>query len=213
MAPVLGKPFIDFKLRSLAQMGVSRAFLLVGQGSDQIVEHVGDGVKYRLEIEYVHDGPTLLGTAGAIRSALDLLPERFWVTYADTLVRADLSAAERVLDQPGVLAVMTVLKNEDQWDTSNVDVEDHKVACYEKNATAGSHHWIDYGLLCFQRDAFATVELGKPSDLRSVLNPIVTAQGLYAWPVSERFWEIGSPAALRATEAHFSAVDMWSQLA
>jgi MurNAc alpha-1-phosphate uridylyltransferase len=58
--------------------------MLVGYLGEKIQESFGDGSELGITINYSFDGPALLGAAGAIRRALPLLPERFFVVYGDS---------------------------------------------------------------------------------------------------------------------------------
>jgi NDP-sugar pyrophosphorylase family protein len=210
MVPVLGRPFIDFKLRSLVELGVDRVVMLVGERSDALVEHVGDGRRFGLRTEYVHDGPALKGTGGAIHAALALLPEHFWVSYGDSIVVADLDRSETELSRLGCRALMTVLRNHDRWGPSNVAIADDLVVRYEKHPDPGQFEWTDYGLLLFDRRAFEDEPITYPTDLGVVLRSLIASRSCAAMPVTERFWEVGTPEALAETEAHLSADPAWA---
>ena len=54
------------------------------------MEAVGDGSAFGLEVAYSFDGPELRGTAGAIRRALPLLGEAFFVLYGDSYLECRL---------------------------------------------------------------------------------------------------------------------------
>ena len=43
-------------------------------------DYVGDGKSFGVEAEYSFDGPRLLGTAGALKPAVQLLGDAFFVT-------------------------------------------------------------------------------------------------------------------------------------
>ncbi len=43
MVPVLGRPFVDWQLETLAAAGVTDVVLLVGHSGDHIRDHVGSG--------------------------------------------------------------------------------------------------------------------------------------------------------------------------
>ena len=73
MVPVLGRPFVDWQLETLAASGVTEVVLLVGHSGDHIRDHVGSGHQFGLAVTYVEDGPTLRGTGGAILHALPAL--------------------------------------------------------------------------------------------------------------------------------------------
>jgi MurNAc alpha-1-phosphate uridylyltransferase len=200
LLPVAGTPFIDLKLRELRAGGAERVVLLVGHGGEALVEHVGDGAAYDLQIDVVRDPPQLLGTGGALRRAAPVLGDAFIVTYGDTLLDVPMVELEAMLGSaPGAGGVMTVLRNEDRWEVSNVDVSDGLVTTYEKPATAGRHRFIDYGMLALR----ATALDGQPTerfDLAPVLQALVARRALLALPVERRFYDIGNDASFADTE-------------
>src|SRR5262249_61445762 len=84
LVEVSGRPFIDHQLALLRRNGIRRVVLCLGYLGEQIEQHLGDGVRLGLTLRYSHDGDRLLGTGGALRRALPLLSEAFWVIYGDS---------------------------------------------------------------------------------------------------------------------------------
>ncbi len=89
MLRVAGRPFVEHQLQLLRAHGAKRIVLSVGYLGDLIEEEIGDGCRFGLEISYVHDGPEPAGTAGAVRRALPVLGDEFFVLYGDTYLRID----------------------------------------------------------------------------------------------------------------------------
>jgi MurNAc alpha-1-phosphate uridylyltransferase len=199
LLPVAGRPFLDFKLASLAEQGVERVVLLLGHGSEQVLARLGEGPTFGLEVIPSVDGPSLLGTGGALRRALPYLGDRFWVTYGDSYLRAPMAAAECVFERGRFAGLMTVLRNCDAWDRSNVRVDNGLVAEYVKGAPAGTYEYIDYGLLILTAAAFRGVPDGASFGLEDVLRPLVMGGRLVAFEVTERFYEIGTPESYEET--------------
>ena len=54
-----------------------------------------------VRISYSFDGPKLLGTGGAIRKAVPLLGEAFFVMYGDSYLRIDFAEVEECLSPFG----------------------------------------------------------------------------------------------------------------
>lgn len=206
LLPVAGRPFIDFKLLQLAAEGVEEVLLLLGHGGDEVAEHVGDGRQYGLELRCLPDGETLRGTGGAVRRAIPLLGETFWVTYGDTLLSVPMASAEAALHTSGRLGLMTVLENRDAWDRSNVAVRSGLVVEYVKGAPPGTCAFIDYGMNLLSRAAFDGFAADKVLDLGEVLQRLIARAELAAFPVRDRFWEIGSETGYAQTDAHLRAL-------
>ena len=204
LVPVLGRPFVDWQRETLAASGVTDVVLLVGHSGDQIRDHVGSGDQFGLAVSYVEDGPTLRGTGGAILHALPLLPSSFWVTYGDTLLDVDLAAAGAVFDASGCRALMTVLHNRDAWQPSNALVDGGYVVDYGKTPPPTGAEHIDYGMLLFQRSSWDCRAAEEVFDLADVLRPLIRSREVAAFEVTSRFHDIGTPEAVRETEAFLS---------
>jgi NDP-sugar pyrophosphorylase family protein len=204
LVEVGGVPFLHFKIISLIEMGFTSLDLLVGVHGEQIESFINLRKYQNIEIRCFSDGPKLLGTAGSIRAILDHLPGTFWVTYADSYVVADIGTVEKSVNFSGK-SIMTVLKNEDRVETSNVSLsaDGDFVTSYEKNPPRKSHQWIDYGLLRFEKSTFENITRSKNVDLRTVIETEISNNKLKALQTQHLFWDIGTPERLNATTEEF----------
>jgi NDP-sugar pyrophosphorylase family protein len=200
LLPIAGRAFIDVKLAQLAASGAEHAVVLTGHGGDLLRAHLASADLPGLQISVHDDGAELRGTGGAVLAVREHLPEIFWITYGDTLVEAPLADIERALDDDCV-GVMTVLHNRDKWAPSNASVEQGRVVQYAKGLPPGSVEWIDFGLLLLRRSAFDAFADRPGFDLTEVLSTAVGEGRLGAYPVGERFHEIGTEVAWRETDA------------
>ncbi|HEY2665747.1 MAG TPA: NTP transferase domain-containing protein [Actinomycetota bacterium] len=204
---VAGRPFIDFKLAQLATEGATRVVMLLGHGAEAIADHVGDGGAYGLHLDIVPDGAGLLGTGGAVRRALPQLGDAFWVTYGDTYLSVPMAEVEETFCRAGRQGLMTVFRNRDAWDSSNVALREGLVAEYRKGAAPGSYEYIDYGMSILTAGAFAPFPSGTTFDLAEVLQSLIAAGELAGFEVEERFYEIGSETGFQETDAHLRALE------
>jgi NDP-sugar pyrophosphorylase family protein len=195
LVEVAGRPFLAHVLELLRAHGAARVVLCVGHLGELIEARLGTGAEFGLELRYRYDPPGLAGTAGAVRAALEDLGERFMVLYGDTYLRIDYGDVAR---RPGE-AVMTVLENAGRWDTSNVVFRDGRVVLYDKRSPSPDMRWIDYGL-----SALTPAVLGEEPDLSDVFARLSREGRLEGYLATERFYEIGTPAALAETEAFLS---------
>jgi NDP-sugar pyrophosphorylase family protein len=196
---VAGEPFLFHQLRLLAAHGAARVVLCVGYLGELIEQRVG-AERFGIEIAYSYDSPQLDGTLGAIRRALPLLGERFLVLYGDTYLRLNYGGAAKAWEASGLPAMMTVLRNEGRWDTSNVVYADGRVTVYDKRRQIPEMRWIDYGLGGLTADAFADADPGEP-DLATLYDALAQRKQLFGFEVVERFYEIGTPESLAQADA------------
>src|ERR1041384_3044394 len=89
LVEVAGEPFFSHQLRLLKNAGLTRIVLFVGHLGEMITERYGDGSAWGVRINYVFDGPKLLGTGGALIRALPQLGPAFYVLYGDSYLPVD----------------------------------------------------------------------------------------------------------------------------
>lgn len=185
-------PFIDYQLRLLQSQGIERVLLCLGYLGDFVMDFVGDGSQYGLQIDCSFDGQSLLGTAGAIKKALSLLENDFFVMYGDAYLNCDFAKVQKAYFEQNKLACMTVFKNENQWDQSNIEMLNNQIVRYEKQHPTKNMKHIDYGLGVFNKVAFQIIPDDQPYDLATLYQQLLAKNELAAFEVNERFYEIGS---------------------
>lgn len=199
---VNGEAFLAHQLRLLSSRGIERAVLCVGYRGEMIRDFVGDGMRFGLRVEVSFDGPILLGTAGAVRQALPLLGENFFVLYGDSYLPCDYSAIGNAFLDSGKRGLMTVFLNEGRFDASNVEYSDGRILGYDKKNPTSKMRHIDYGLGAFHADVFTELQNGVPYDLAAVYQSLLSGGNLAAFEVPERFYEIGSVRGLEETSEY-----------
>jgi len=192
LVEINGEPFVWHQLRLLRRSGVSRVVLCLSHLGEQVRESVGDGQQFGLDIAYSFDGSTLLGTAGALKRALPLLGESFFVLYGDSYLPIDLGEVEAAFRASGKAGLMTVYANHGQWDSSNVELAGGQIVAYEKKLRTERMRHIDYGLGVLRSAAVDLVPSGKPSDLAVLYQDLLRAGELAVFEAPHRFYEIGS---------------------
>jgi N-acetyl-alpha-D-muramate 1-phosphate uridylyltransferase len=199
LVDVAGKPFIVRQLEYLRLQGYNRVVLCVGYLGEQIEAVVQNGSSFGMEVCYSQDGPGLLGTGGAIINALPLLGEYFFVFYGDSYLPCDFNAVELDFYRCGKPALMTVLRNANKWDKSNVLYEDGRIVEYNKRCTGAEMSHIDYGLSVLSAAGLAGRATGAAFDLADVFHELSVLGQLSGHEVFERFYEIGSHKGLEET--------------
>jgi NDP-sugar pyrophosphorylase family protein len=210
LIPVAGRPFADHQLTWLAGQGVARVVYCIGEKGGQVRDFVGSGGRWGLEVAYADEGGGLLGTGGAVRLAVaeGLADDGFLVLYGDSYLSIDVGALWAASDG-GTMPVMSVYRNDGQWDASNAVFEDGLVARFEKGRTDAAEigmHYIDYGLSVLTRSVVeAHIPEGEAHELARVYGALAEAGQLRGFEATERFYEIGSAQGLADLEAHLAA--------
>jgi NDP-sugar pyrophosphorylase family protein len=201
LVPVAGEPFLGHQLRQLRAQGLRRVVVCAAYLGEMIKAEFGGGQSYGMGIEYSLDGPRLLGTGGALRRALPLLGDRFFVLYGDSYLSVRYDEVKQAFLESGKAALMTVFANEDHWDTSNVFFRNGEIVVYDKKNHGPEMRHIDYGLGVLSAEVLKRWPEDEPFDLADVYQLLTAENQLAGYEVTERFYEIGSPAGLAELDA------------
>ena len=209
---VAGRPFAAWLLEELARAGFTEAVLAVGHLGDQVETLVGDGTSFGIRASYAFDGPDLLGTAGALRNAVELLAPTFVVTYGDSFLPFDYASPLRALHaRADALGCMAVFENHDAIEPSNTALSGEIVVRYEKHSSARSDEpadaevtfdHIDYGAMALRREVISSLPAGHAVGLDAVQSRLAREGRLLATRATDRFFEVGSPEGLADLERH-----------
>jgi len=205
LVPVVGKPFLAHQLELLRKQGIRKVVVCLGYLGEMVEKDFGDGRDYGIEIQYSFDGPKLLGTGGALRQALPKLGEKFFVLYGDSYLTTPFAPIAEFFEHSGKCGLMTVYRNEGQYDTSNVVFHGGEIAVYDKKLWITEMQHIDYGLSLFHSSVFEKHPEGQAFDLADVMKELVAEHDLAGFEVPERFYEIGSHAGLAELESLLNA--------
>jgi N-acetyl-alpha-D-muramate 1-phosphate uridylyltransferase len=205
LLPVAGEPFLLHQLRLLSSNGAARIVLSVGYLGELIERRIGNE-QFGMRIDYSYDGPDPAGTLGAIRLALPLLGRRFLVLYGDTYLRINYRAAASTWRASHRAALMTVLKNEGRWDTSNAVLRDGFVERYDKHCPTPDMRWIDYGLGGLTERALDYVD-SETQDLAALYHQLAQRGELCGYEATARFFEIGTRESLQETDRFLRSLD------
>jgi NDP-sugar pyrophosphorylase family protein len=206
LVDVAGEPFLSHQLRLLKASGIQKVVLCAGHLGEMLRDYAGDGGRFGLKVDYSFDGPALLGTAGALKQAIPLLGDQFFVLYGDSYLPCDYRAVARSFQESGKQALMTVHRNEGLWDASNVQITaSGAIQVYDKKNRTPSMRHIDYGLGVFRALALEQVPAGVHFDLAELYRQLLSQGELAAYEVSERFYEIGSFQGIQDLAEYLSA--------
>lgn len=156
MAPINGKPFLEYLIRNLKNKGFTRVILAVGYMANKIEEYFGDSydgveIAYSREIEP-------LGTGGAIRLAIERChDDHVYVFNGDTYLDIEVMQVEELWNKFNCSIIVTKFMS----DASRYGLIVHSginiVGFKEK--TSESHGLINAGCYILRRNDFSSMRL------------------------------------------------------
>jgi D-glycero-alpha-D-manno-heptose 1-phosphate guanylyltransferase len=150
MASVGVRPFLEYLLDYLVEQGVEQAVLAVSHKWEVIRQHFGDS--YRgIPLGYsVEDEP--LGTGGAIRQALETLPDdEIIVLNGDTLFHIDLDAFATTHRGGNSLLTIALKQVADCDRFGRVKISDNGVITEFQEKSTNGPGWINGGIYMLNR--------------------------------------------------------------
>ena len=121
-----GKPILETIITSFAKYGFIDFILSVSYKAEMIEEYFGDGSRFGVSIEYIHENKRM-GTAGALNLMREKLNEPFFVMNGDLLTNINFQhMLEYHLFNQSV-ATMGVREYDFQVPYGVVNIEDHNI--------------------------------------------------------------------------------------
>jgi NDP-sugar pyrophosphorylase family protein len=201
---VAGKPFVIHQLELLARHGIRKVVFCLGYKGEKVVKVLREGQQFGVAIDYVFDGPKQLGTAGALKKAVSYLGDAFLVLYGDSYLDIGYQEVVNAFLRSDRSGLMTVFRNSNQWDSSNVVYSDGMVHRYDKVNRSPDMQYIDYGLGALHSAVLSSYPDDEPLDLVNVYKDLIRTNQLAGFEVTTRFYEIGSISGLRETHEYLT---------
>ena len=187
-----GRPFIDYQLQLLSRQGVTRVVLCTGHIEDPLRAFVERHSPPGMHVQFSTDGPSPLGTGGALLHALPLLGSDFFVMYGDAYVTCEfrrVQAAYATQVKPALMTVATVDVARSRQ-VANVSFIDRQLIEYNKRNPSPAMTHFEYGLNIFSDEVF----VGWPAafDLSDLHHQLSLAGELASLEITDPVYEIGS---------------------
>jgi N-acetyl-alpha-D-muramate 1-phosphate uridylyltransferase len=204
MVLVNGKPFIEYQIEFLREKGINNIVICIGHLGQQILEYCRNGYRFGVNLQYSYENK-LAGTAGALKLAEPLLEEFFFTLYGDSYVFFDFKNLMEKFITKKMSAVMSVYKNNNQFDRSNTAIKNGMVINYDKNTTK-KYKYIEYGVNYFEKKTLQIIPEAQTYSMGDFFNDLIKLNLLYAYEVKDRFYEIGSLYGLRDFEDYLRSL-------
>jgi N-acetyl-alpha-D-muramate 1-phosphate uridylyltransferase len=188
-----GKPLIGWHLERLAAAGCREAVINVSYFAEQIVDYVGDGRRFALEVAYSRE-PAPLETAGGIAQALPLLGSTPFL-----LVNADIycEVAFRPLlahDLGNMLAHLVLVPNPAHRAQGDFSLRDARVG------NAPGERYTYAGVAVMSPRMVAPVERGAKAPLAPFLRAAAEEKRLSGELFQGLWQDVGTPERLAELE-------------
>ncbi|MFH1970194.1 MAG: nucleotidyltransferase family protein [Verrucomicrobiota bacterium] len=203
LAPIAGRPFLEWQLAWLARHGIRDAHLAAGHLAQAIRDWIASTpLKSKVTISVE---PHPLGTGGGLKFTEPFIrTDPYLILNGDSLLpNLDFHALAGVGQTPGTLITLAVtrIKEAGRYGTVEFDARKRVIAFREKTAHTGG--WINGGIYLARRTLLTRMEPGKTASLETDVFPALCAEGQLGVFLSEPpLLDMGTPDGIQAMERY-----------
>ncbi|HMZ36285.1 MAG TPA: nucleotidyltransferase family protein [Leptospiraceae bacterium] len=196
-----GKPILENILENFAEQGFRRFYASVNYLAHTISDYFGDGTKWGVKIEYLHEKQSL-GTAGALSLLPEVPEEPILVMNGDLLTRANFSAMLKFHEENKAAATMAVKEYDFQVPYGVVRIEGHEIRGIEEKPV--HKFFVNAGIYTISPAALKLIPSGQFFDMPTLFDKLRTAgQSTSAYPLREYWLDIGGLEDFRRANGEF----------
>ena len=224
--PFLGKPLVGYVAEYVARFGIKDIVVNLHHQPQSVIEALGDGSAFGVEIAYTVEEPEILGTAGALAFAREHLEgDTFVIVNGKIISDIDIAEAVAAHKRSGCIATMVLKENHKREKFTVVETVDGCVDHFGPHATPvteaelrDTEHEIPVplmftGIHILEPEILDMIPTDGPSDtVMDVYIPYLKDGGKIAAHVAEGSWfELStipryldiSLAMMKAGDVHF----------
>lgn len=206
--PVLGKPMIEYVIRSMVSAGFQDVILTTGHIYDKIVETVGDATQYGARAIYSIESKPL-GTAGSVKRVEAFLDDTFVVGSGDVLADVNIKDLYEFHKKRGSKATMALVEVENPTEYGIVGLDKKgKIVKFKEKPLEYEvfSNLINAGIYILEPEALEYVPEETMFDFSKNLFPILLEKGvLYGKRIKGLWRDVGRPADFIG--AHFDMTE------
>jgi len=206
MAPVAGKPILQWQIECLREQGVQDIVLIIGHLGEKIRDFLGDGKRFGVNIRYIEE-TIPLGTAGALSMLPPLLTEKsFFLVFGDVLFDIDLARMMEFHRKKKAKATLFVHPNSHPFDSDLVICDGSgKVFGFDSKhnvRTGWYHNCVNAGFYILDKTVCEKVQRESRTDLEKELltEMVKSGDAVYAYRSSEYIKDVGTVERITAAE-------------
>lgn len=206
MAPIAGKPILQWQIEQLREQGVKELVLVIGYLGQKIRDYFQDGAAFGVHIVYIEEAVPL-GTAGALSLLPPLLKEdAFFLAFGDVLFHIDLVRMERFHQENNALATLFVHPNAHPFDSDLVVMDGkNRVLRFDSKHNVRDYWYqncVNAGLYMMRPDICSHVPAEAKMDMEKELlsRLIERRERIYCYSSPEYVKDVGTVERIQKAE-------------
>lgn len=188
-----GKPLIFYTLELLQEYGIKKVYILTNTQGKAIEDKVGAGQQWAMSVYYRYE-ETPLGTAGAVASLRDVLPdEPFFILAGDVLITISLEDMVTFHNQHAGIVTMAVKPRPALEAYDSVYLQGSTVVNFKKSTQEQMVGIVNTGVYLVEHRIFSYIPSTTPATLEDDVFPkLVSDKQLNAFTFQGLWFDVTS---------------------
>lgn len=206
MLKVGNKPILETIINNFKTYGFKDIILSVNYKADIVKSYFGDGSKFGVNIEYIHESKRM-GTAGALSLMKEKLSESFFVMNGDLLTNVNFEHFLNFHFENNSVATMAVREYEYQVPYGVVNQNNGRIISIDEKPK--QQYYVNAGIYILSPTLLDMIPSDTFYDMPTLFNDLIeNKQEPISFPVHEYWLDIGQVHELeRARDEYFNIFD------
>ncbi|MEK6889149.1 MAG: sugar phosphate nucleotidyltransferase [Nanoarchaeota archaeon] len=198
MAPVAGRPFLEYQIKFLKAQGITDIILCVSHMSEKIKSYFGSGIRLGVDITYSEE-QTPLGTAGAIKNAENYLDDTFIVLNGDSYSQINILDLIEFHKMKRALCTLSLAESLEAQFYGSAVMDGNKIVGFSEKSTNPKAELVSRGIYVMEPAMLDHIPKDKKSSLENEIFPsLVEKSMLNGILLKGYFADIGRPESYKA---------------
>ncbi|MGE4348911.1 MAG: nucleotidyltransferase family protein [Candidatus Berkiella sp.] len=189
MLTIGGKPLLELNINKLRAEGFRRFCITVGYKAEIIKEYFGDGSKWDISIEYIHEDMPL-GTAGALHYLRDKEQNAMLVMNGDLLTQIKFRSLLEFHEKNGADCTVCIREFDYQLPYGTVELKNQKITAITEKPIY--KHYVNAGVYILNPNLVKNIPIGEFYPMTTFIEELIrTNHRVDAFPLMEYWSDIG----------------------
>ncbi len=192
LLPVGNCPLIEHHIRKLAKAGFRKCMINVSWLPELILDYLGDGSQFGIDIRYSIEAGSALGTAGGIAHALGSIEgNELLVINGDIFTDIDFT---RLALPQGSSAHLVLVDNPTHHPQGDFCLEGSRIKGIGENS---SPTYTFSGIGIYRREIFEALPAGSKMELKTTFDRLISEDAMTGEHTRSMWIDVGDPERLR----------------
>ena len=195
------KPILEIIIENFSKYGFKNFILSVNYKSEMIEEYFGNGSKFGVSIEYIHEDKRM-GTAGALSLIRDKLIDDFFVMNGDLLTNINYEHLLNYHKEDNSSATMCVREYDYQIPYGVVNIENQHIISVEEKPLY--KFFVNAGIYILKPTVLKEVPDNQFFDMPTLFEKLIEKEEkVLSFPIREYWLDIGEIKEYRKANAEY----------